>query len=141
MTYAKIDERTIASLRQIVGPNNLITDHDTLENYSHDETPLYKSMPEVVLKPTSTDQVSQVMKLAFDLNIPVTPRGGGTCLSAGAVPVHGGIVLSLEKMTKIKEIDTDNMMVVTETGIVTERRDRNLWSINCALILLDFLYK
>jgi glycolate oxidase len=126
MTYAKIDERTIASLRQIVGPNNLITDHDTLENYSHDETPLYKSMPEVVLKPTSTDQVSQVMKLAFDLNIPVTPRGGGTCLSAGAVPVHGGIVLSLEKMTKIKEIDTDNMMVVTETGIVTEQLGNEL---------------
>lgn len=126
MTYAKTNEDIAVRLRQIVGSGNVINDPEALENYSHDETPLYKSMPEVVVKPASTDQVSQVMKLAFETNIPVTPRGGGTCLSAGAVPVHGGIVLSLERMTEIKEIDKDNMMVVVESGIITEQLGKEL---------------
>jgi len=126
MAYARVDENTAGMLRHIVGAANTITDQETLENYAHDETPLYASMPEVVVKPTSTEQVSEIMKLAFEKNIPVTPRGGGTCLSAGAVPIHGGIVLSLEKMTKIKEIDKDNMMVVVESGIVTEQLGKEL---------------
>jgi glycolate oxidase len=126
MAYTKIDESTVVRLKQIAGSGSVITDPDALENYSHDETPLYKSMPEAVVKPASTDQVSQIMKLAFDKRIPVTPRGGGTCLSAGAVPVHGGIVLSLEKMTKLKEIDKDNMMIVVESGIVTEQLGKEL---------------
>jgi glycolate oxidase len=66
------------------------------------------------------------MKLAFKHRIPVTPRGGGTCLSAGAVPIHGGIVLSLEKMNRIIEIDKDNMMAVVETGIITEQFGKEL---------------
>ena len=113
-------------LVRIAGSENVVTDPDQLDNYSHDETPLYKCMPEVVVKPIQTEQVSKIMKLAFEHNIPVTPRGGGTCLSAGAVPIHGGIVLSLEKMTKIKEIDKDNMMVVVESGIVTEHLGKEL---------------
>jgi glycolate oxidase len=126
MAYAKIDENTIASLQEIVGPESVITDPDALENYSHDETPLYKAMPEAAVKPTSTEQVAAIMKLACKENIPVTPRGGGTCLSAGAVPIHGGIVLSLEKMNKIREIDKDNMMVVVETGVITEQFGKEL---------------
>ncbi len=120
MQYAKVNEKIIIRLKQIAGSANVLTDPDTLENYSHDETPLYSSLPEAVVKCASTEQVSQVMQIAHENLIPVTPRGGGTCLSAGAVPVHGGIVLSLEKMTKILEIDKDNMMVIAETGIVTE---------------------
>ncbi|KPK62482.1 hypothetical protein AMJ83_10765 [candidate division WOR_3 bacterium SM23_42] len=126
MLYKKVDERVTKKLKQIVGAANVITDRETLENYSHDETPLYKSMPEVVVKPTSTEQVSEIMRLAYARNIPVTPRGGGTCLSAGAVPIHGGIVLTLEKMTRIKDIDKDNMMAVVETGIITEEFGREL---------------
>jgi len=122
----RVDDKIIQELKQIVGAANVITDPDTLENYSHDETPLYRSMPEAVVKPNSTEQVSRVMKIAHEHSIPVTPRGGGTCLSAGAVPVYGGIVLSLEKMTKIKEIDKDNMMVTTETGIITEQLGKEL---------------
>jgi glycolate oxidase len=122
----KVNHRISQKLKQIVGTASVITDRETLENYAHDETPLYASMPEVVVKPTSTEQVSEIMRLAFENNIPVTPRGGGTCLSAGAVPIHGGIVLSLEKMTKIKEIDKDNMMVVVESGIVTEQLGKEL---------------
>ncbi|KPK73759.1 hypothetical protein AMJ87_00670 [candidate division WOR_3 bacterium SM23_60] len=126
MNYNKVDNLMTEHLVRIAGSENVVTDPDQLDNYSHDETPLYKCMPEVVVKPIQTEQVSKIMKLAFEHNIPVTPRGGGTCLSAGAVPIHGGIVLSLEKMTKIKEIDKDNMMVVVESGIVTEHLGKEL---------------
>jgi glycolate oxidase len=126
MHYQEVNNAITDKLRALVGPENLILEPDALENYSHDETPLYKSMPEAVVRPTSTDQVSEIMKLAFENTIPVTPRGGGTCLSAGAVPIHGGIVLSLERMNQIKEIDKENMMAVVETGIITEQFGKEL---------------
>ena len=126
MQYAKVNEEIINRLKQIAGSANVLTDPEALENYSHDETPLYSAMPEVVIKCVSTEQVAEVMQAAHESRIPVTPRGGGTCLSAGAVPVHGGIVLSLEKMTKILEIDKDNMMAIVEAGIVTEQLGKEL---------------
>ncbi len=126
MHYNKVKEKIIKKLRDIVGAENVITDKDALENYAHDETPIYSSMPEVAVKPSSTGEVSQIMQLAYENTIPVTPRGGGTCLSAGAVPVHAGIVLSLERMNKIKEIDTKNLMVVVEPGIITEQLGNEL---------------
>ena len=126
MPYNKVNETVIEKLRQIVGPENVITDKEALENYSHDETPIYKAMPEAALKPSSTEEVSRIMKLAYENNIPITPRSGGTSLSAGAVPVYGGIVLSLERMNKIKEIDQKNLMVVVEPGIITEQLGNEL---------------
>jgi len=71
------------------------------------------------VKPGSTAEVSQIMQLASRENIPVTPRGAGTGLSGGAVPVYGGILLSVENMNRILEIDLDNLMVVVEPGVVT----------------------
>jgi glycolate oxidase len=124
--YKKVDRQITDKLRAVVGAENIVTDPEALENYSHDETPLYSAMPEVVVKPTSTEQVAAVVRIAYESCIPITPRGGGTCLSAGAVPVHGGIVLSLEKMTRIIEIDKDNMMVVLETGIINEHLGKAL---------------
>ena len=126
MQYNKVDEKIIENLKNIVGKDNVIVDKEALENYSHDETPLYKSMPEAAVKPYSTEEISQIMKLAYDNNIPVTPRAGGTSLSAGAVPIHAGIVLSLEKMNKIKEIDEKNLMVIVEPGIITEQLGNEL---------------
>ncbi len=121
MKYSKVDEKVIEKLKQIVGEDNVITDKDALENYSHDETPIYRAMPEAAVKPSSTEEVAQIMKLANEANIPITPRSGGTSLSAGAVPVFGGVVLSLEKMNRIKEIDEKNLMAVVEPGIITEQ--------------------
>ena len=126
MQYNKVDEKIIENLKNIVGKENVIVDKEALENYSHDETPLYKSMPEAAVKPYSTEEVSQIMKLAYDNNIPVTPRAGGTSLSAGAVPIHAGIVLSLERMDRIKEIDKKNLMVIVEPGIITEQLGNEL---------------
>jgi glycolate oxidase len=76
-------------------------------------------MPEVVITPTTTEQISEVMKLANKHLIPVTPRGAGSGLSGGAIPTFGGILLSVEKMNKVIEIDYDNMMIVVEPGLVT----------------------
>ncbi len=126
MHYNKVDKKIIENLKNIVGEENVIVDKDALENYSHDETPLYKSMPEAAVKPHLTEEVSQIMKLAYDNNIPVTPRAGGTSLSAGAVPIHAGIVLSLERMNRIKEIDKKNLMVIVEPGIITEQLGNEL---------------
>jgi len=126
MKYNKVDKIIIEKLKETVGPDWVILNKDVLENYSHDETPMYKSMPEVVVKPYSTKEVAEIMKLAYECSIPVTPRGGGTGLSAGAVPIYGGIVLSLERMNRIKEVDEGNLMVRAEPGIITEQLGNEL---------------
>ncbi len=117
--YKKIDEGIIGRLRKILGEGNILTDPEVMEPYSHDETPGLGSMPEVVGKPRSTKQVAQLLELASEEKIPVTPRGGGTGLSGGAVPQFGGILLSFERMNSIKEIDAANMMAVVEPGVIT----------------------
>jgi len=92
-----------------------------MEPYSHDETAgeSYRHMPEVVVKPRTAEEIAGVVKLANRCRIPVTPRGAGSGYSGGAVPVFGGILLSLERMNEILEIDAENMMVVVEPGVVT----------------------
>jgi len=126
MKFHPVDEHIVEALAKIVGPSQVIVDRDMLDNYAHDETPLYHMLPEVVVKPASTDEVSRIMQLAHEHIIPVTPRSGGTSLSAGAVPLMAGIVLSLERMDRIKEIDKKNLMVVVEPGVITERFDKEL---------------
>ncbi len=121
MKYTKVDVTIIGKLQQLLGSEHVITDPVALEDYAHDETPIYHALPEVAVKPGSTQDVSRIMQLATEYIIPVTPRSGGTSLSAGAVPVHGGIVLSLERMNAIKEIDTNNLMAIVEPGIITEQ--------------------
>ncbi len=124
--YNKVNEKIIRNIISIVGKENVILEKETLENYAHDETPLYYSMPEVVVKPVNTKQISELMKLANGELIPVTPRGGGTSLSAGAVPVYNGIVLSLERMNHIKEVDEENLMAIVEPGIITGIMEKEL---------------
>jgi len=118
--YSKITPDLIKKLTSIVSPENIITPEGDIEPYSHDETEDLRFQPEVAVKPTSTAQVSEILKLCFEKNIPVTPRGGGTGLSGGALPIYGGLVLSLEKMNKILEIDTANLMAVVEPGVITQ---------------------
>ncbi|MFQ6095442.1 MAG: FAD-binding oxidoreductase, partial [Candidatus Bathyarchaeia archaeon] len=119
MGYGKVTEDVLSGLRGIVGDENILTDKENLEKYATDETPLgLKVLPEVVVKPESTEHVSRILALANEKRIPVTPRGQGTGLCNGAVPVHGGILLSLEKMNRILEIDEDNLMAVVEAGVV-----------------------
>jgi len=121
MKYNPITQVIVEKLKKICGENAVLTDIEKLEPYSHDETPAeqFSHLPEVVVMPVKTGQVSQIMKLANEHQIPVTPRGAGSGLSGGAIPVCGGIVVSLEKMNKILEIDAENMMVTLEPGVIT----------------------
>ncbi len=117
--YKKVGEKILEELVEIVGRKNVISDREKMIDYSHDEFSLSEiaRMPEVVLKPKTTEEVSKILKLANKETIPVTPRGGATGLCGGCVPLQGGIVLSLERMNQIIEIDKDNQMAVVESGV------------------------
>ena len=134
MRYNRMTGSVVAELEALLGSNNVIVDVERMEAYSHDETSAeeYGHMPEVVVTPVSTAQVAEVVKLANRRLLPVTPRGAGSGLSGGAIPLYGGIVLSLEKMNKVIEIDYANMTMTVETGIVTNEinnlvRERGLF--------------
>ena len=123
-TYQTVTPAIIAELAGIVGQRHVIAnDPEQLERYSHDEIadPHYAHRPDVVVKPVSAAEIAQIMRLANRENIPVTPRGAGSGLSGGAVPVYGGLVLSLERMNNVLEIDPHNLMITVEAGIVTNQ--------------------
>lgn len=111
----------LEELRTIVGPNYVWVDPEKLEAFSHDETDAktYGHMPDAVVFPNTTEEVSRIVKAANQYRVPVIPRGAGSGLSGGAIPHQGGIVLSLERMNKLLEIDTANMVAVVEAGMVT----------------------
>jgi len=121
MEYMRLDDATIKELKTIVGEGRVLHgDDDRLEAYSHDEAgSLYGAPPEAVVKPGTAEEVSRILSLAFDRRIPVTPRGAGSGLAGGAVPLFGGIVLSCERLNRILEIDTENMVAVAEAGVIT----------------------
>jgi FAD/FMN-containing dehydrogenase len=114
-----VDAEFVDALRAIVGDRNVLTGREAVEPYTHDEVAGLRADPDVVVTVESADQASRVMRLAERARVPVTPRGAGTGLSGGAVPVSGGIVLSLEKMNRILEIDKANLMVTVEPGVIT----------------------
>jgi glycolate oxidase len=117
--YNKVDADVLAELRRIMGDGQILLSREDMEPYTHDEVVGLRAAPEVVVKPTSAQQIADIFKLAQRKRIPVTPRGAGWGLSGGAVPICGGIVLSLEKMNHILEIDKDNLMVTVEPGVIT----------------------
>ena len=120
-TYNPVTEEVLEALRAALGTENVKVDEDTLDRYKTDEEtdPRYHHLPEVVVLPGSTEEVAAVMKIANKYLVPVTPRSAGTSVSCGAVPVHGGIVLLLERMDKIIELNTDAMYMVVEAGART----------------------
>lgn len=121
MKYNQVSSRIIKDLAEIVGDKFVITDAEKLEQYSHDEVAEkeYSHAPDVVVRPRTAEEISKIVKLANRELIPITPRGAGSGLSGGAVPVYGGILLLMDRMNSIIEIDEANMMVVVEPGVVT----------------------
>ena len=114
----------ITKLREIVGKDGLLSSKEDLTSYSYDGTAFWSHMPEVVVLPTNAEQISQIMKLANENHVPVTPRGGGTNISGGSIPIQGGIVLCTTRMSKILEINKTNLSVTAECGVVLQ--DLNL---------------
>jgi len=124
--YNQVTPEIISELQKIVGERYVIFgDQEQLEPFSHDEVTekKYHHLPEVVVRPKTAEEISRIMKLANRELIPVTPRGGGSGLSGGAVPIMGGIVIYVDRMNSILEIDKDNMMVVVEPGVITNDID------------------
>lgn len=122
MIYEKITDETLSAIRSIVTEKNVLTDDNLMQPYSHDEVtdPAYHHMPEVVVYAETADQVAALVKLANEKHFTVVPRGAGTGLACGAVPIYGGMVLSLEKMNKILEINTEAMYIIVQPGVRTD---------------------
>jgi len=110
----------IDALKKIVGEQFVFIDEESLNHYSHDETENLHFLPELVIKPRTTEETSAILKICNEKKIPVTPRGAGTGLSGGALPQLGGVLLSTERMNSILQIDERNLQVTTEPGVITE---------------------
>jgi len=114
-----MDSRFINQLIKIVGKKYVLHTPEDLVVYSYDGT-FAEGYPEVVVLPANTEEVSQVVMLASEARVPVVPRGMGSGMAAGSIPVvAGGMVISLTRMNHILEIDTENATVLTEAGIIT----------------------
>ncbi len=111
----------VTRLKAIVGDDWVVTDRNQMTSYLVDETYtgllLKPADNVVVVKPATAVQISEILKLANELDFPVYPRGGGTGVCAGSIPTRDGIILSLERLDKVIEIDRENLMVVAEAGV------------------------
>ena len=116
-----LDTALIEQFRSIVGQENVLTSKVNRVTYGYDATAdMPKGSPDVIVMPTSIDEVQQVVNLARRSGVALYPRGAGTNLSGGTIPVHKGIVLSLQKMNRILEVDAENLTAVVQPGVVIQ---------------------
>ncbi len=106
--------------KSILTPEQVLFAEEDKLDYSHDETEDYIFIPDVVLIPNNTEEVSSILTYCNEHLIPVTPRAGGTGLSGGALAIHGGVILSMERFNKIIEVDTRNLQATVEPGVITQ---------------------
>ncbi|MBE7092929.1 MAG: FAD-binding oxidoreductase [Clostridiales bacterium] len=116
--YNKITEQDINILKEISGENNVLWGDQINHDYSHDELGGIEKMPDVLVRVHSTEEVSLIMKHAYERTIPVTVRGSGTGLVGAAVAVEGGIMLETTQMNKILELDTQTLTVTVQPGVL-----------------------
>ena len=119
-TYSRVTAEFIEELKQITGPSYVKTDADLLIAYQTDyeSDPKLFHMPEAAVAPASSEEISQILKLANRYKVPVTVRSGGTSLADGAIPVCGGLVLLMERLNKILELNEEGMYMTVEAGVV-----------------------
>ena len=120
MDYKNINPGDIAIFEKILDSDRVFVDDETRNAYGHDETEDLVHPPEIVLKPINTAEVSAILKYCSEQHIPVTAIGGRTGLSGGALSIHGGVGLSMEKMNRIVQIDELNLQVVVEPAVITQ---------------------
>ena len=108
----------IERLSGVVAADRLLSGDDVGEDYGHDECLTVDAVrPDAVVLPETTAEVSDILRIAQELRIPVTARGAGTGLSGAATPERGGLVVSFERMAKVLEIDTENHVAVVQPGV------------------------
>ncbi len=120
MNYKKVNGIDLDFLKSVVGSQFVFTNTEQLNDYAHDQTEDFIFIPEVVVKPRTTIEVSTILKYCNQHLIPVTPRGAGTGLSGGALPVCGGVILAMERFNQILEIDERNFQATVEPGVINE---------------------
>ncbi|WP_188558868.1 FAD-binding oxidoreductase [Hymenobacter glacieicola] len=124
MKYQVLTPALLAELEAVVGAQHLLTaqrvEAEVYADYGRDHTEDLHFAPDVVVRPANAEQISAIMRLCHENHIPVTPRGAGTGLSGGALPIHNGVVLSTERLNRIIEIDERNLQATVEPGVVNE---------------------
>lgn len=114
-----LKQEALNELIQVLGKENVITDSDELLTYSYDATAaMPRQMPDVFITPQTTEQVAEVVKIANKYKLPIYPRGSGTNLSGGTIPIEKGIVMSMLHMNKILEIDPENLTATVQPGVI-----------------------
>ncbi len=119
MKYSKVNKDDIVFFENILGENNIISKQG-LDEFSSDHTEDLNYLPEVVLFPTNTNQVSKIVKYCNAKIIPITPSAALTGLSGGALPLHGGVSMSFKKMNKILDINPRSFQAIVEPGLINE---------------------
>ncbi len=120
MKFNTVSAQLLERFESILGAEFVLVDEESLKNNASDETEDLSFPPEVVLKPRSADEISQILKLCNEDNVAVTPRAAGTGLSGGALPIYKGVVLNIERFNKILKIDEQNHQVTVEPGVITQ---------------------
>ncbi|MGA2962440.1 MAG: FAD-linked oxidase C-terminal domain-containing protein [Candidatus Korobacteraceae bacterium] len=123
----------MSEFRSIVGEAGLVTEAEQLRTYECDGLILFRVLPDLVLLPSSTQEVQQIVKLCHRERIPFVARGAGTGLSGGALPVKGGVVISAARMNRILEVDIPNARVVVEPGVTNA-------SVTAAVSAMGYFY-
>ena len=113
-----LDPSLVQKFKDIVGEQYVLTSDMERTLYSYDAY-LVPSLPDIVVLPANTDEVSRAVKLAHENGLPVTSRGAGTSLTGGPVPLKGGLVLHFSRMNHILDIDVANRTTTVEPGVVT----------------------
>ncbi len=109
----------IPLFRDIVGKDRIFSEPEELICYGYDATPIAFHAPDIVIKPKNSDQIYEIMKVVNAYKIPIVPRGTGSGLSGGSIPIKGGIVLPTTDMNKILDIDRENLTILVEPGVIT----------------------
>jgi glycolate oxidase len=116
-----ISTSTLAKLRSIVGTSNLLDSTEDRISYSYDGTPILKQLPDAIVIPRNVDQISQILRIANEAKFAVVPRGSGSGLSGGSIPVENSVVLLTNHWDRILEIDQSNLTVWVEPGVITAK--------------------
>lgn len=120
MSLRLLTENHLAHFQSLFPPERIHSDEENRLRCASDHTEDFQFFPEIVLEPVSAEEVSVILRYCNENRIPVTPRGAGTGLSGGALPIQGGVSLDMRRMNRILEIDTENFQVTTEPGVITQ---------------------
>src|SRR3990172_6058925 len=124
-----MDATVKEKIKKIVGANNFLDSPEDKLCYSYDGTPIFQHLPEAIIFPESKEQISEVVKLANHEKFNIVPRGSGTGLSGGSIPVENSVVIVMTRWNKILEIDTKNLTATVQPGVVTAKLQKEVENI------------